>query len=173
MSEPTTNTATNDKLYNSQHSKVLSESLNGDAKTVSEDHEEPTKTKLSVDDKSDNLSNTSPTQESPATDAQTAEPQATVARFREFTKESYDRLLEKELERKLKVNVQKEGDSEGRLVDGEIVFDDVEEASAKSIKDPKLADGQPLPEKLGRFPKELDGVPIEELDPAIEDKVCS
>ena len=92
-------------------------------------------------------------------------------RFNEFNKESYERILEKELERKRKTEVKRDGDEEGRLVDGEIVFDDVEDESEKITADPKLADGQPLPEKLGRFPKELDGVPLEEIDPHIEEKV--
>ena len=54
-------------------------------------------------------------------------------------------------------------------MDGEIVFD--EDTSAKMDRDPKLADGMSLPEKMGRFPRELLGIPLEEIDPYIKDKV--
>ena len=87
--------------------------------------------------------------------------------FRVFTKESYIRLLEKERERKIREERKEE--EEGRLVDGEIVFD--ESTEDKQDRDPKLADGMTLPEKLGRFPKELIGAPLEEIDPFIKDKV--
>jgi len=91
--------------------------------------------------------------------------------FNIFTKDSYQRLLDRELEHKLKEAQKKNSDNEGRLVDGEIVFDDLDNDSEKSSHDPKLADGQPLPEKLGRFPKELEGTPLEEIDANIEEKV--
>lgn len=87
--------------------------------------------------------------------------------FREFNKDSYRRLLEKEHARRIKE--EKNEEEEGRLVDGEIVFE--ESASTKQDRDPKLADGQSLPEKLGRFPKELLGMPLEEIDPYIKEKV--
>lgn len=89
--------------------------------------------------------------------------------FRIFTKESLERLERDEEERKLK-EANKDED-EGRLVDGEIVFD--EDVTAKMDKNPKLADGQSLPENMGRFPKELLGIPIEEIDPYIKVKVSS
>lgn len=87
--------------------------------------------------------------------------------FRIFTKDSLERLEREEKERQLK-EANKDED-EGRLVDGEIVFD--EDVTAKMDKNPKLADGQTLPENMGRFPKELLGVPIEEIDPYIKVKV--
>lgn len=87
--------------------------------------------------------------------------------FRIFDKESYKRLEKREHERKVRVENNEE--EEARLVDGEIVFD--EDGTAKQDKDPKLADGQTLPEKMGRFPKELLGVPLEEIDPYIKVKV--
>lgn len=87
--------------------------------------------------------------------------------FRIFDKDSYRRLVEKEKERKLKEDDKEE--EEGRLVDGEIVFD--EEPGNKQDRDPKLADGMALPENMGRFPKELVGIPLEEIDPYIKDKV--
>lgn len=87
--------------------------------------------------------------------------------FRVFNKDSYKRLVDKEKARKLKEESKEE--EEGRLVDGEIVFD--EESGPKQDRDPKLADGQALPEKMGRFPKELLGIPLEEIDPYIKDKV--
>lgn len=100
------------------------------------------------------------------------EPEGVERIFHEFTQESYARLVAKEIERKRKQERKGDEDNEGRLVDGEIVFDyDTEDHSLKITRDPKLADGQPLPEKLGRFPKELDGVPLEEIDPHIEEKV--
>lgn len=87
--------------------------------------------------------------------------------FRMFNKDSYRRLVEKEKERKLKEENKQE--EEGRLVDGEIVFE--EESSSRPDRDAKLADGMTLPEKMGRFPKELVGVPLEDIDPYIKDKV--
>jgi len=89
--------------------------------------------------------------------------------FRVFNQDSYRRLVEREAARKLKEENAKE--EEGRLVDGQIVFD--EEVEVKQDRDPKLADGMSLPEKMGRFPKELLGVPLEEIDPYIKEKVTS
>lgn len=87
--------------------------------------------------------------------------------FRIFDRASYRRLIEREKAQKLKEETNEE--EEGRLVDGEIVFD--EDTSAQQDRDPKLADGMSLPEKLGRFPRELLGMPLEEIDPFIKDKV--
>ena len=87
--------------------------------------------------------------------------------FRIFDQNSYRRLVEREKSEKLKKENTEE--EEGRLVDGEIVFD--EDTSAKIDRDPKLADGMSLPEKMGRFPRELLGIPLEEIDPYIKDKV--
>lgn len=91
--------------------------------------------------------------------------------FHEFTRESYDKLIVAELERKQQEETRQVSKEEAHLVDGEIVFDDVEDDTPKIARDPKLADGQPLPEKLGRFPRELDGLPLEEIDPHIQEKV--
>lgn len=89
--------------------------------------------------------------------------------FRPFTKESYERLVQADIQKRFKENKKANGD-EGRLVDGEIVFDEVEDDLVKKC-DPKLADSQPLPEKLGRIPKDLEGIALEEIDPHIKDKV--
>lgn len=91
--------------------------------------------------------------------------------FREFTEQSYEQLIIKELERLRKEETRHVNKEEAHLVDGEIVFDDVDEEAPKITRDPKLADGQPLPEKLGRFPRELDGIALEEIDPNIQEKV--
>lgn len=90
--------------------------------------------------------------------------------FRPFTKKSYEKLLRKEQEHKTAKKKNTDSD-EGRLVDGEIVFDNDEDDTPKMTRDPKLVDGQTLPEKLGRFPKELEGIPLEEIDPYITHKV--
>lgn len=87
--------------------------------------------------------------------------------FRVFDKDSFRRLVEKDKARKLREENKEE--EEGRLVDGEIVFD--EGTENKQERDPKLADGMSLPESMGRFPRELSGVPLEEIDPYIKDKV--
>lgn len=87
--------------------------------------------------------------------------------FRLFDQNSYRRLVEREKAQKLKEQSNEE--EEGRLVDGEIVFD--EDTNSKIDKDPKLADGMSLPEKLGRFPREYLGMPLEEIDPYIKEKV--
>jgi len=92
------------------------------------------------------------------------------ATFRPFTKQSFYRLCQREQQEKLKASNKRDVE-EGRLVDGEIVFDDLDDDADKITRDPKLAEGQALPEKLGHFPKELEGVPIEEIDPHIKDKV--
>jgi len=87
--------------------------------------------------------------------------------FRKFTKQSYIKLIERENEQKRKEA--NNGEDEGRLVDGEIVFDDDGETAPE--KDPKLAEGQCLPENMGRFPRDLLSIPLEEIDPNIKDKV--
>lgn len=92
--------------------------------------------------------------------------------FRPFTKKSYERLLLEERERECREKKKSDGD-EGRLVDGEIVFDNTDEDKPVMTRDPKLVDGQTLPEKLGRFPKELEGIPLDEIDPYITHKVSA
>lgn len=91
--------------------------------------------------------------------------------FRLFTRESYKKLIKRDLDRKEKQRREPKGD-EGKLVDGEIVFNEVEDNLLRVKPDPKLVDGQPLPEKLGRMPREMEGVALEEIDPNIMEKVC-
>lgn len=90
--------------------------------------------------------------------------------FRPFTKESYRKLVDRDIKRKLEEQRNPDGD-EGRLVDGEIVFSDVADDKPRIKYDSKLVDGQPLPEKLGRMPREMEGVALEEIDPNIMEKV--
>ena len=91
--------------------------------------------------------------------------------FREFTEQSYEQLIIKELERFRKEETRHVNKEEAQQVDGEIVCDDVEEEGPRITRDPRLADGQPLPGKRGRCPRELEGIALEEIDPNIQEKV--
>ena len=97
-------------------------------------------------------------------------PEGQVYQFRPFDKEAYQRLLVRqaklkaaELERKNRVN-------EGRLVDGELKWDEEEEEVP--TRDLALVEGNNLSDDLdAAFPPELVGKPIDEIDPYLIDKV--
>jgi hypothetical protein len=61
---------------------------------------------------------------------------------------------------------------EEKLVDGKLTFANSEEDDVILPRD-DLVEGHKLPKALGRFPKNLAGVPLEEIDPGISDKVKS
>ncbi|KAK2154498.1 hypothetical protein LSH36_267g03088 [Paralvinella palmiformis] len=94
--------------------------------------------------------------------------------FKAFTTSSYERLLIREKEDRERAEERKNNVNEGRLVDGELKFDDGEEGEdEKAEPDPALKEGGPLPSSLDEeFPKKLLRKPIEEIDPAVRDKVC-
>ena len=92
--------------------------------------------------------------------------------FKQFNKESYQRLHEREAEFKRKAQEKKDRPSEGRLVDGELVYDGEEGDEPPLDRDPNLVEGNTLPEHMEQdFPKELFSTPIEEIDSLIKDKV--
>lgn len=92
--------------------------------------------------------------------------------YRKFTKDSWDRLLIREQEDLKRQAERKDKPSEGKLVDGEIKFDTDENDEDNIERDSELVEGQVLPEsRLGEFPDELLGAPIEEIDKYIKDKV--
>lgn len=92
--------------------------------------------------------------------------------FRKFTQESYRFLLEREAEEKRKAAEKKEGPTEGRLVDGELVYDGEEMNEPRMPRDPTLVEGNQLPDHLEQdFPKELLNQPLEEIDELLKDKV--
>lgn len=91
--------------------------------------------------------------------------------FRRFTSESYIRLLEREAEAKRKEEERKTRPNEGRLVDGELRFDGDDEDDAVKERNSLLLEGNNLPESYGEVANEFISTPLEELDPAITDKV--
>ena len=94
--------------------------------------------------------------------------------FRLFTPESYERLLIKEEEEKRTALEKKNRPAEGRLVDGELKFDDEEEEGPPMERDPMLMEGNSLPEHLAEiFPPEYYTKPIEDVDQYIKAKVRS
>lgn len=94
-------------------------------------------------------------------------------RYRRFTPESYRFLVERDLEAKRKEDEKRNKLEEGRLVDGKLIFGEEEEQveEDKKEKDNLLIEGNNLPESYLPFPRKLYGVPIEEIDPYIKDKV--
>ncbi len=91
--------------------------------------------------------------------------------FQLFTPESYQKLLTREAE-DLKKSLQKRNPAEGRLVDGELKFDEEEDEGLHLERDPLLVEGNWLPEHLDTiFPTELYNKPIEEVDQYIKAKV--
>ena len=90
--------------------------------------------------------------------------------FHRFTKQSYDELLAKEAERKEKEKDRKNEPVEEKLIDGKLAFESVEEDDAVKPR-ADLAEGCKLPKSLGNFPPELIGVPIEEVDSGVTNKV--
>lgn len=92
-------------------------------------------------------------------------------KFRPFTEDSYQRLLLKEAKLKAVELEKKNKVKEGRLVDGELKWDDDEEEE-RPKRDQNLIEGNNLSDDLDvAFPKELVGKPIEEIDPYLNDKV--
>ncbi|PAA93328.1 hypothetical protein BOX15_Mlig005983g2 [Macrostomum lignano] len=85
--------------------------------------------------------------------------------FRPFDEASYQRMLRREEDYKRRVEERKRNGGEGKLVEGEIKFDDDPEAEDDKVKrDKELTEGCNLPERLGEFPDELLAQPIEEID---------
>lgn len=94
-----------------------------------------------------------------------------LPRFRIFTPDSYIRLCQREEEERRKEAERRDQPTEGRLVDGELIFNEEDEGE-KIENDPDLLEGNALPTHLAEvFPKELFSQPIEEIDEYIKDKV--
>ena len=94
--------------------------------------------------------------------------------FRLFTPESYERLIIKEEEDKQKALEKKNRPAEGRLVDGELKFDDEEEDGPPMERDPLFFEGNSLPDHLAEiFPPEYYTKPIEDIDQYIKAKVSN
>ena len=95
-----------------------------------------------------------------------------VYNFKIFNKKSYAELLRGEREYKRIEKKRKDFPMEGRLVDGELIFDDDGDEN-KNDRDPTLVAGNTLPLSMEEdFPPELLGTPLEEIDHYIKDKVC-
>ena len=92
--------------------------------------------------------------------------------FRLFTPESYQRLLVKEAVELKKAQERKNRPAEGRLVDGELKFDEEEDENFCLDRDPLLVEGNNLPDHLDAiFPLDYYNKPIEEVDQFIKAKV--
>ena len=93
--------------------------------------------------------------------------------YKRFSPATYEFLVQREEEEKRKELEKKNNVEEGRLVDGQLKFgdDDEEQQEEKKDKDPLLVEGNNLPEDLPPFPKKYYGLPMEEIDPYIKDKV--
>lgn len=92
--------------------------------------------------------------------------------FKPFTYESYLRLLERERALKSHESKRAKHAQEAHLVDGELKFgtrDD--DGPTLPPENPDLRDGAMLSKTFGKLPDHLLGVPIEELDPGIRQKV--
>ncbi len=93
-------------------------------------------------------------------------------KFRLFTPESYDRLLIKEEEDRRLALEKKDKPAEGRLVDGELKFDDDGEDGPPPDRDPLFIEGNNLPDDIAEiFPSELYSKPLEEIDKYLKAKV--
>ena len=91
-----------------------------------------------------------------------------------FTPESYERLVIREEEEKRKAIEKKNRPAEGRLVDGELKFDEEEEDGPPMERDPMLIEGNSLPDHLAEiFPPEYYTKPIEDVDQYIKAKVSN
>ncbi|CAH1797368.1 unnamed protein product [Owenia fusiformis] len=84
-----------------------------------------------------------------------------------FTRKSYENLVHRDIERKQREK-EKAKPKEGRLVDGELVYDDDDDDDAKE-RDPSLVEGNTLPSQY-ECPKKYYGKALEDLDKAIKDK---
>ena len=106
-------------------------------------------------------------------EAETEEEEA-ARRYRKFTKETYARQVEQQREEKLRKAERESQLQEGRLVDGVLVFGDGEDKEEDDVDfDPFLQEGCNLPEDYPECPKNLFGVPIEEIDPHIKETVST
>ncbi len=93
-------------------------------------------------------------------------------KFRLFTPESYERLLIKEEEDRRLALEKKDKPAEGRLVDGELKFDDDGEDGPPPDRDPLFIEGNNLPDDIAEiFPSELYSKPLEEIDKYLKAKV--
>jgi hypothetical protein len=91
-----------------------------------------------------------------------------------FTKESMTKVIQKEEDEKKKALERLNKPKEGRLVDGELRFDDEDDdgSDVNLDKDPALVEGNVLPETdYGSCPKDLLGKPLEEIDRFIKVRV--
>lgn len=93
-----------------------------------------------------------------------------IDRIKLYTEESWKIQVENEIAAQRKFE-KTGGVAEAHLVDGELKFDDDEE-EAKRDRDPKLVEGNALPDELSDvFKSDLYGKPLEEIDKYIKDKV--
>ena len=91
--------------------------------------------------------------------------------FIPFSRESFLQLQLREEELKRKADEKKNKPREGRLVDGELKFDDDEGDEPVLTRDQLLVEGNVLPATYGEVPSKLRGIPLEEIDPYITEKV--
>ena len=92
-----------------------------------------------------------------------------IDRIKLYTEESWKIQVENEIAAQRKFE-KTGGVAEAHLVDGELKFDDDEE-EAKRDRDPKLVEGNVLPDELSDiFKSDLYGKPLEEIDKYIKDK---
>ena len=97
-----------------------------------------------------------------------------IVKFAPYSTDSYKRQLEQEKIDRLRAQEKKDRPAEGRLVDGELRFDDDDEDEKSKERDPNLVEGSYLPEYMQHdFPSDYIGKPIEEIDPSIKDKVSN
>ena len=101
-----------------------------------------------------------------------ADAQAAKDKYVRFSKESFRRQNEWMEEEAQKARDRENNTQEGRLVDGVLVFGDGEDDDEEKMDfDPFLQEGCNLPEDYPEFPKNLFGVPIQEIDKHIMDTV--
>lgn len=91
--------------------------------------------------------------------------------FIPFTSVSYQKLVEKERVLKVLEAKRVKYAQVAHLVDGELRFGAQEDESLLPDENPDLKEGNLFTKSYGTFPSHLLGVPIEEIDPGIRDKV--
>ena len=96
-----------------------------------------------------------------------------LATFKPFTQQSMVRLLEREKELDEKDLQRQKQAQVAHLVDGELKFGVDEEDDRLPPENPDLREGCVFTKAYGAFPPRLLGVPIEEIDRGIRDKVSS
>ena len=85
--------------------------------------------------------------------------------FQPYTKEHYKSQKQRVEEERRKLEEKKNRVQEGRLVDGELIFDDEEgDEEHKIERDPGLVEGNQLPESFGKVPDNLINKPLDEID---------